>query len=149
MSVPAGRIVVCALCLLASGSCGAEPPPEETAAPAEVEGARGPADLPDLVFIALGSEPFWNVRVFRDRLRYEALGEEPVEFESPRNVTEPGSGRRVWTAATGAQMISVTIEERPCSDTMSDVSYQYAASVRIGERSLVGCALKGGVAEPD
>ena len=81
MSVPAGRIVVCALCLLASGSCGAEPPSEE------VEGARGPADLPDLVFIALGNEPFWNVRVFRDRLRYEALGEEPVEFESPRSVT--------------------------------------------------------------
>ena len=143
MSVPAGRIVVCALCLLASGSCGAEPPPEE------VEGARGPADLPDLVFIALGNEPFWNVRVFRDRLRYEALGEEPVEFESPRNVTEPGSGRRAWTAETGAQVISVTIEERPCSDTMSDVSYQYAASVRIGERLLAGCALKGGAAEPD
>ena len=169
MSVPAGRIVVCALCLLASGSCGAEPPPEETAGhagtpdatpapptaqppaagPEEGEGAGGPADLPDLVFIALGNEPFWNVRVFRDRLRYEALGEEPVEFESPRKVTVPGSGRWAWTAETGAQVISVTIEERPCSDTMSDVSYQYAASVRIGERSLVGCALKGGVAEAD
>jgi uncharacterized membrane protein len=158
MSVRAG-IAVLALCILASGSCGAEPPPDEMAAPPpaetpaaspeEVEGASGPADLPDLVFIALGNEPFWNVRVFRTRLRYEALGEEPVEFESPRNVSEPGSGRWTWTAETGTHTISVTIEERPCDDTMADVSHRYAASVRIGERSLVGCALRGGAAELD
>jgi uncharacterized membrane protein len=128
-----------------------ESPPAETpaGAPEEVEGARGPADLADLVFIALGNEPFWNVRVFTDRLRYEALGGRPVVFESPGSVSEPGSGKWGWTAEAGAQAISVAIEERPCNDTMSDVCYQYAASVRFGERSLVGCAMKGGAAEPD
>jgi uncharacterized membrane protein len=161
MSAPADRSRVLALCLLVFGACGVEPPPAEipdeapvpaetpAATPEEAEGAGGPADLPDLVFIALGNEPFWNVRVFRDRLRYEGLGEDPVEFESPRDVTEPGNGRWEWTAEAGAQTISVTIEERPCSDTMSDVSYRYASSVRFGERSLVGCALMGGAAEPD
>jgi len=147
VSLSAGRIGVFALCLLASGSCGAEPEP--AGAPEEVEGARGPTDLADLVFIALGNEPFWNVRVFTDRLRYEALGGEPVVFESPGSVSEPGSGKWGWTAEAGVQAISVTIEERPCNDTMSDVSYQYAASVRFGERSLVGCAMKGGAAELD
>lgn len=147
MSLSAGRIGVLALCLLASGSCGAEQEP--AGAPEEVEGADGPADLADLVFIALGNEPFWNVRVFTDRLRYEALGGEPVVFESPSSVSKPGSGKWGWTAEAGAQAIWVAIEERPCNDTMSDVSYRYAASVRFGERSLVGCAMKGGAAEPD
>ena len=97
----------------------------------------------DLVFIALGNEPFWNVRVFTDRLRYEALGGEPVVFESPSSVSEPGSGKWGWSAEAGAQAISVAIEERPCNDTMSDVSYQYAASVRIGAALARGLCAEG------
>jgi uncharacterized membrane protein len=165
VSVPAGRLVTLALGFLACAACGAEPPPEaatdgspnetSTTRPRdvavtssqEVEGSRGPPDLPELVFFALGNEPFWNVRVFEDGLRYEALGEEPVLFASPRQVHKSGSGRWEWTAESGTRFISVTIEESPCSDTMSDVSYRYVASVRLGERSLAGCALAGGLAK--
>lgn len=108
------------------------------------EGAAGPEDLPQLVFLARGNEPFWNLRVFPDRLRYDALGQDPVEFNSPEHLSEPGTGIWTWSAEGDAGTISVTIEQRPCDDTMADVSYEYAASVRVGDRVVEGCAMKGG-----
>ena len=109
------------------------------------EGAAVPADLPQLVFLARGNEPFWNVRIFPDRLRYEALGEDPVEFTDPENLSDPGTGTWAWSAEGDAGVaISITIERRTCSDTMADVSYEYAASVSVSDRLLQGCAFKGG-----
>jgi len=104
---------------------------EGTATPGDsVEGAATPDGLELLVFLARGNEPFWNVRIYPDRLRYSALGEDPIEFLAPDDRSEPGTGRWIWSAEGDFGAFSVTIEHRPCDDTMADVSYEYAASVR-------------------
>jgi uncharacterized membrane protein len=133
----------------------AEPTPTETAPGDAVEGAAPPGDAvegaatPDglelLVFLARGNEPFWNVRIYPDRLRFSALGEDPIEFLAPDDRSEPETGRWIWSAEGDSGAFSVTIEHRPCDDTMADVSYEYAANVRFQGRVVEGCAIKGSV----
>ena len=119
---------------------------EEAAPPGDaVEEAATPDGLELLVFLARGNEPFWNVRIYPDRLRYSALGEDPIEFLAPDHLSEPGRGRWTWSAEGDSGAFSVTIEHRPCDDTMADVSYDYTASVRIDDRVVEGCAIKGSV----
>lgn len=78
-----------------------------------VEGAAPPDGMELLVFLARGNEPFWSVRIYPDRLRYSALGEDPIEFLAPDDLSEPGTGRWIWSAEGDSGAFSVTIEHRP------------------------------------
>ena len=108
------------------------------------EGSAGPPDLQELVFYAQGNEPFWNLRVYADRIQLLRMGEDPVDFGSLEDAFEPGTGTWVYLGSGAAGQIQAVIEQRPCADTMADVTYEYAASVTIGETKLVGCARSGG-----
>ncbi len=109
------------------------------------EGSAWPPDLQELVFYAQGNEPFWNLRVYADRIQLLRMGEDPVEFGSLEDISEPGTGTWVYLASGAAGEIQAVIEGRPCADTMADVTYDYAASVTIGEQTLDGCARSGGI----
>ena len=126
----------------------AESPPV-TAEPQEdvSEGVAETARSSRLLFLARGNEPFWGLRIFPERLRFNELGQVPIELADPKDLSEPETGTWTWSAEGEEVSISVTIERRPCDDTMADVSYEYAASVRIGDRTLQGCAIRGGSEE--
>ena len=109
------------------------------------EGSAGPPDLQELVFYAQGNEPFWNLRVHADRIQLLRMGEDPVDFGSLEDASEPGTGTWVYLASGAAGEIQAIIEQRPCADTMADVTYEYSASVTIGEQTLDGCARSGGI----
>ncbi len=116
----------------------------ESPAPTQATEAPAGGGTSELVFQALGNEPFWNVRVWPDRIRFEPMGEDAVTYPQLENLSEPGTGTWIFRGSGPAGEIEVVISNRPCSDTMSDEEYEYASSVRVGERTLEGCARKGG-----
>ena len=84
-------------------------------------------------WMALGTEPFWNVEVTQARINYtDADGRRMV-------VANPGgqamsNGKRYVTSEI---VIQTTL--RPCSDGMSDRVYAETVHVEAGGRSLHGC----------
>lgn len=92
---------------------------------------------------ALGNEPGWEVRIdppkeFVLRTNY---GMEEHTFPYVLPEVKPG----VWTYQVSmglgedAERISITVEEKPCGDTMSDQSFPFAVSVSLNGESMNGC----------
>lgn len=92
---------------------------------------------------ALGNEPGWEVRIdppneFVLKTNY---GVEEHSFPYVLPEVKPG----IWTyqVAMGlgeeAERISITVEEKPCGDTMSDQDFPYSVSVSLNGESMTGC----------
>lgn len=92
---------------------------------------------------AIGTEPFWNLTIDGER----------VGFSEPDR-PEPRIGKAVRAASSGMALslagtldgepIGIEIAAGPCSDGMSDRSYPYQVSVKLGVRLLSGCAFEQG-----
>lgn len=92
---------------------------------------------------ALGNEPGWEVRIdppneFVLKTNY---GEEKHTFPYVLPEVKPG----IWTyqVAMGlgedAERIFITVEEKPCGDTMSDQAFPFSVSVSLNGESMTGC----------
>lgn len=89
---------------------------------------------------AAGTEPFWSVTISHGRMVYESPEGRPVSVAAP--VARPSfNGRRYVT-----RRLVVDITRQPCSDGMSDRTYQDRVLVTIDGRTLDGCG--GGFTEP-
>lgn len=109
------------------------------------EEAATPADMPALVsapaaqdFDAVGTEPFWNVKVRGSSLTLSRPDAADVVATSPAPEAM-GDTLVYW-----GTRFNLTILNRACSDGMSDRKYAYEAEVRIGDEVLKGCADKPG-----
>jgi uncharacterized membrane protein len=98
--------------------------------------------LAGLELQALGNEPFWSVEISRNAIIYrdpEHLGGIPFPYAPP-------SGRAIGLVFESTRpdstprSIRVVIEQRECSDGMSDLRYRYASDVRLDSLVLRGCA---------
>lgn len=92
---------------------------------------------------AVGTEPFWGLRITSTELTLERPDAPPSKGPNPGPSLE--DGQAVWrtrTAAGGDLM--VTIWQEACSDGMSDLTYAYQARVQSGDETLSGCAGKEG-----
>lgn len=87
---------------------------------------------------ALGTEPFWNVRIHGERIVLSRL-ERPqiVLAQSSRAVV---GDRATWTGSTDGVAVAVTLQVEACSDGMSDRTWPMSAQVRLGSETLKGCA---------
>ncbi len=111
------------------------PAPEATApAPA----AQGPYDGE---MRAVGTEPFWGVRITETEITLERPDAPPSK--GPNSGRSLEEGQAVWRTRTadGGDLM-VTIWEEASSDGMSDLTYAYQARVQSGDESLSGCAGK-------
>jgi uncharacterized membrane protein len=101
-----------------------------------------PASADTLKYVARGNEPFWAVEVTPQEIVFK----EPENIEGVRGPYAPPTrdGTRLTFRTvlrdSSATTLELTIEERSCSDGMSDREYAYAANARIGDRILNGCA---------
>ncbi|MEX2531624.1 MAG: hypothetical protein WD960_12705 [Gemmatimonadota bacterium] len=102
---------------------------------------------PEGVMEARGNEPFWFVRLLEDRVRVVTPDlPDGIEYFDLEWVPSTGDG---WTLsaerrhADGVEFLTLTIEERRCTDSMSGAWYPYAASLSAGFVSGDGCALEG------
>jgi putative lipoprotein len=91
------------------------------------------------VFRGLGQEPAWNVEIERDNkivlvTDYGAKRTEVVHAE-PR-VEGP---RTTYRAADVAAALTIDVERRACTDSMSGEAFDAAVTVTLADRVLHGC----------
>lgn len=111
------------------------------------EQAPPPADAPVTVgpdysgdFDALGTEPFWNVKVRAGGMTLARPDQPEVATANPGVRVDGEQG--VFDATVGEQRLVLRLTPGDCSDGMSDRRYGYAAEVWIDGETLRGCADK-------
>ncbi|ATC33735.1 hypothetical protein CA606_16100 [Caulobacter vibrioides] len=111
------------------------------------EEAPPPADAPVTVgpdysgdFDALGTEPFWAVKVRAESVTLTRPDAPEVTTANPGVRADGEQG--VWDGTAGEQRLVLRLTPGECSDGMSDRRYGYAAEVWIDGETLRGCAAK-------
>lgn len=144
--------VITIIALIALGGCGQRTPPESRT---DTTGARDNSapirDAPgaphhDSVLVALGNEPFWNVRVTAHEILYRDP-EHQGGYRFPPVAAIEESGTRIFrtqrdvsAGEPGPRILELRIQQGSCSDGMSDRQYSMIALLKIGEDTLTGCA---------
>ena len=82
---------------------------------------------------ALGTEPFWSLRIDGRTIRYEPADGRPVSVPRPRPII--GINGDLYRTP----QLSVDITHVRCSDGMSDRTYADTVRVTVGRRQLKGC----------
>lgn len=88
---------------------------------------------PVAAYRALGTEPFWNLTITGQQVRYEEPGAPPLTLALPP-VRATFNGRRYE-----GQDILIDITRQPCSDGMSDRRYPERVTLTVRGRTLNGC----------
>ena len=87
---------------------------------------------------ALGTEPFWAIKIRTDRLTFSRPGAEDVKIANPGPVI--ANDRATWTIADGPAPFKLTLTKGECSDGMSDRHYTLNAVLVFGDKTMYGCA---------
>ncbi|MCA0356864.1 MAG: hypothetical protein LCH78_08305 [Proteobacteria bacterium] len=129
-------LIAAALTLAACGApMGAS---EETPPPADAPVTAGPDYSGD--FDAVGTEPFWSVKVRAESLTLSRPDQADVATANPGVRADGEQG--VWDATADERRLVLRLTPGDCSDGMSDRRYGYAAEVWIDGETLRGCAAK-------
>lgn len=119
-------------------------------APAPVEDLPAAADdprpyagiAPDAVLRVTGTEPFWGGQVAGDTFTYAPM-ENPDG--TPIRVSRfAGRGGLSFSGTLQGAAIDLAITPGACSDGMSDRTYPFTATLRIGTEVRAGCAWREG-----
>ena len=138
--------VIAAMSVFALSACSN---PEPAAAPAEpaAPGAAvlGGVDLTQPLR-ALGTEPFWSVELTADRLAYDSPEGGETTASRPDMVLQ-GTVAGFEGVTDKGSTLSLTLTATECSDGMSDRTYPLTAIVKLGDRTLTGCAASSAALE--
>jgi uncharacterized membrane protein len=89
---------------------------------------------------ALGTEPFWNVRVEGRCVTYSHPEDQKGTRIWTRFTPGPGGGG-TWSGSLGGRGFELKVRPQPnCSDGMSDRRYPLAAELVVGGERRQGCA---------
>lgn len=89
----------------------------------------------------LGTEPFWSLDVEPAGEGYEARYSTPENIEGTAFTATRFAGNNGlgFSGMLDGEAVTASLTPGSCSDAMSDRTYPYIATVRIGERTLRGC----------
>lgn len=124
------------------GACA--PGPATTAPPGEepFEGSPAPWDAARRAgagFRAVGNEPGWFVEVHPDVLVFVTnFGEDRYTFPG-YSESAPDAEPFVYEASADGHMISVTLTDEPCQDSMSGEPFDTTVTVVFDEEAFQGC----------
>lgn len=91
-------------------------------------------------FRAMGTEPFWSLTISEERLSFEHSGVFSAEAARPDALFSPDGAAFVSRSENpGNRDFIVVIEERLCSDGMSDRPYPQDVRVFVDGRYFYGC----------
>ena len=96
------------------------------------------AVAPQETVTLLGTEPFWNGVIQGGVLTWTTP--ENLDGTQAELRRFAGNGGLGWSGELGGERIDIAVGPGPCSDGMSDREYPFNAAVRLGDRSLTGCA---------
>lgn len=150
MNVPG---LVALIALIGISGCGQRTPPESRTERADSTPAPGVPRAPqvDSVLVALGNEPFWNVRVTTHEILYrDPEHQDGYRFPPVSAVEQDGARvfhtqRDIPAGDPSPRVLELRVRPGTCSDGMSDRQYSMIAQLKIGEATLAGCAWS----EPD
>ena len=88
-----------------------------------------------------GNEPFWNIKVEPDKITFRQLGETPVvyPYAAPSKSGQATQFETTTTVDGKKSVLKFTLEEKPCTDTMSGKSFPYTVSVEKDDTPFQGC----------
>lgn len=101
--------------------------------------ANPPANGAD-VYSALGTEPFWSLKIEGDEMRFDRAGL-PKITATPFEARPSFNGWRYL-----AKTMTVDVTFAPCSDGMSENTYKDTVTIIFGDTQYKGCG--GGVLPP-
>ena len=96
----------------------------------------------DDVVVALGTEPFWNARIDGETLVWKT----PENIDGTSSAVDRFAGRGgvSFSGELRGESLDLAITPGKCNDGMSDRTYPFTATIRIGARQLNGCAHREG-----
>jgi len=114
-------------------------PAPSDAPPPNAQGKRaaGQENEPVLAWRALGTEPFWHVRVDGATLVFSTPEDQGGRAMQGRHV--PSSTGFVYAGRDGGKDFNLDIRPGECSDGMSDNRYEYEATFVYGGTTYQGC----------
>lgn len=85
----------------------------------------------------LGNEPFWAIEIAGDQLTYTS----PDNMDgTTTSVTRfSGNGGLGFSGVLDDASLQIAVTPGNCEDGMSDRTYPFTATVRVGDRDFVGC----------
>ena len=87
---------------------------------------------------ALGTEPFWSAKISGRTLTYSTPDNfDSVEIEVSRFAGNAGLG---FSGTLDGAALNIAVTPGDCSDQMSDRTYPYTVTLKIGDAQLDGCA---------
>ena len=108
-----------------------------------------PAELPSppLRFTAIGTEPFWAIKVDGRNLTYSTpempdgvIAEATQAFRGNASESRSGQQTFLWTGRFDRKDFRLEIEKGECNDGMSDIVYSHSARLTLDGRTERGCA---------
>lgn len=131
-----------AVSALALAACGVQPETEKETGPSAAPAAAPPVlsgvDLTQPLR-AIGTEPFWSVELTGSEMVYTSP-DQPAGLRAPQPAPVMQGTIAVYESALQSEAFKVTLTATECSDGMSDRAYPLSAIVKIGDRTLTGCA---------
>ena len=95
----------------------------------------------DAVIRFVGTEPFWGGAVTGDQLTWSTPEIEGAQTTVTRFA---GRGGLTFSGILTGQQLDMAITPGKCSDGMSDRTYPFNATVKLGAQQLSGCAWREG-----
>jgi uncharacterized membrane protein len=91
----------------------------------------------DEVITLTGTEPFWGIKIEGASATYSNPENiEGTAFEVSRFAGNSGLG---FNGRLDGETVDVTVTPGECSDGMSDRTFPFTATVKLGESTLQGC----------
>ena len=90
----------------------------------------------------LGNEPFWGLEIEPTEEGYAATYSSPEDMDNASFPVSRFAGNNGigFSGEFEDMAVQVALTPGECSDTMSDRTYPYVATVAMGDRTLFGCA---------
>lgn len=109
---------------------------------AEREGHGCDLDLENVLFVAMGNEPFWRLHILEDRVSMWSMGSPGETTFSAPELDEVG-GHISIIADRAESGIHIILEKQRCADTMSGARYEFMVTVELEGKHFSGCAIQG------
>ncbi len=127
--------VIASLCAMALTACAQQP--------GEISRDTQPFDAiaESATVSLLGNEPFWSIKIEPGQEGFAARYSTPENIEGTAfSVTRFAGNNGVgFSGQLDAQAVQIALTPGDCSDSMSDRSYPYTATVALGDVTLFGC----------
>lgn len=92
-------------------------------------------------FKATGNEPFWGLKIGKDKTVFTSLieGMESISFKSVEPVRAMDANVKMYKLNNGKTSATITIQQFECQDSMSGEKSPYTIKVEINGKTLNGC----------